>query len=243
MSEARLVRGVVARHQEMREQPRFGVENSLAIAFIVLRRVVDHGKQLGQRHELFLRQQPQVMLDGAADADLGAGGFEGGINLGHSLLEPERPELVVTPEQQMGVLVEDDLHFGESRVGARQGEHNQVFVAAAIEEGRQVCGLAPVKRQEWLQRFLIGKSQHHNRRRRHRLCPGQQGVGLAKLLQPPGKFVNILRRAATVDVEMRGARLQPAPLRERNIVRLAGSGANAQRQEHGKNPKRVANHR
>ena len=150
--------------------------------------------------------------------------------------------LVVMPEQQVGVFVEDDLHACERRVGARQAEHDQVFVTAALEEGRQIGGLAIVKRQEWLQRFMVGKSHHHNRRRCHRLRPGQQGEGLAKLFQPPGQLVNILGRAATVDVEMRGARLQPAPLRERYLVCLAGSGANTD-QEHGQNPKRAANHR
>ena len=126
----------------MSEQPRFGIENSLALAFILLRRVVTNGKQLGQRHERLMCQQPQVMLDGAADADLGAGSFESRINLGHSLLEPERPELVVMPEQQKGVFVEDDLHSCENRVGVRQGEHDQIFVAAALEKGRQICGPA-----------------------------------------------------------------------------------------------------
>ena len=89
-----------------------------------------------------------------------------------------------------------------------------------LEEGRQIGGLALIKRQERLHGFVVGKRHDHNRRGGHRLRPGQEGVSLAKLLQARGELVNVLGRAATVDVEMRGARLEPLPLHERNVIRL-----------------------
>ena len=120
-------------------------------------------------------------------------------------------------------------------------EHDQVFVAAALEEGRQIGGLALIKRQERLHCFVVGESHHHNRRGGHRLRSGHEGVSLAKLLQARGKFVNVPGRAATVDVEMRGARLEPLPLHQRKVIRLGGGGAKPRFQKHGQ--KQATNHK
>ena len=50
----------------------------------------------------------QVMRDWPADADaVAAGRFESGIDFGHALLEPQRPEELVMAQQQMGVFVEN----------------------------------------------------------------------------------------------------------------------------------------
>ncbi len=201
------------------------------------------GEQLGQRHERFVREQLQMMINRPGDEGGVAGRRKRGINLGHAFLEPQRPETVVPPEQQMRVFVEDNRHVHRGGARFRQGKHDEIFVIAVLEEAGEIFGLAVVERQERFHRFVVGKGQHHNRRRGDRLRPGQQRKGFTKLLQLPGGLVDLLRRAATVDVEMRGARLEPLPLHQRNVI---GAGRcrreKSGRQRQNKNDKTCAAH-
>ena len=146
------------------------------------------------------------------------GGRKRGIDFGHAFLEPDGPDAVVAPEQQMGVFVEDDGHVHRGGARFRQGKHDEIFVIAVLKQAGEVFGLAVVERQERFHRFVVGKGHHHNRRRGDRLRSGQQRISFAKFLQLPGDLVDLLRRAATVDVEMRGARLKPLPLHEWNAA-------------------------
>ena len=143
----------------------------------------------------------------------------------------------------MRVFVKDDRHVHPGSARVRQGEHDEIFVVAVLEEAGEVFGLAVVERQERFHRLVVGKSHHHNRRRSDRLRAGQKRIGFAKLLQLPGDLVDLLRRAATVDVEMRGARLEPLPAHERSVSRIGCCRRrNSRRQQRGESPKQLTIH-
>ena len=63
----------------MREQPRFGIENSLPLALVVLRRIVRDGEKFGQRRERFMCKQLQVMANRLGDERAVTGRFKRGI--------------------------------------------------------------------------------------------------------------------------------------------------------------------
>jgi hypothetical protein len=107
-----------------------------------------------------LCQQTQMMFNRPGDFDLVSGRLESGINLRHTFLEPERPDLIVMPEQQMRIFVINDIHVYKIRIGARQCQHDQVLVAAANEKTGEIGGFALIERQKWLHGFVIGKSHY-----------------------------------------------------------------------------------
>jgi hypothetical protein len=96
LAEARLEGRPVSHHQKVRQQPGFGVEDPLPLTLVVLRGFPRHRQQLRQGHQRFASEQPQVPLDGLADAGVMIVPYlERGVDLGHPLVEPHRPELLV----------------------------------------------------------------------------------------------------------------------------------------------------
>src|ERR1043166_4537032 len=95
----------------------------------------------------------------------------------HALLEPEGPERIVVPEQQMSVFVEYRL---EGK-GVGQWQDDQILVASSMEESRQTGRFALALRKERTHAGLVRKREHNDGRRSNGLSPGQYGVGLAKL--------------------------------------------------------------
>ena len=185
-------------------------------------------------------QEAQVALNRLADARaIAAVNLESGVDLGHPFGQPQWPVGLIMPQQQVGVFVKNDLEGAGLETGQRQ--HHQVLVAAAAEERRQVGRLALVERQKRLHGGWIGKGHDDDRRRRHRLRSGQPGVSVAKLLEPHGEPGDLLRGAATKDMEIGSAGFEPVPLRQRIITRLAW-GRRRQSQQRGGNPKRVPKH-
>ncbi len=81
----------------MGDQPGFGVENPLMLALIVLGRIVADREELVQRQQRFIGQQAQVARNWFADASALAAGqdFKRGVDFGHTLLEPKRPNPVI----------------------------------------------------------------------------------------------------------------------------------------------------
>ncbi len=128
-----------------------------------------------------VRQETQMMFDGQAKPHFVAGGVESGVNFGHALLQPQGPQAVVLPEQQVGIFVENGLHGPGIRAGQR--EDNQIFIAAAFKKARQTDGFALVKGQKGLHGGEVGKAQHENRRRSDGLGPGKLGIGIPELFQ------------------------------------------------------------
>src|SRR5438034_703263 len=115
---------------------------------------------------------------------MSATNLEGAIDLRHAFLKPQRPEGVVVPEQQVRVFMKDRLQ----RYRLDQREHDQVFVAAVMEESGEIGRFAIAKGTERADRARIGKGENNNGHRSDGLCAGEQRVGLAELFEAGGEF-------------------------------------------------------
>src|SRR5438067_488563 len=101
----------------------------------------------------------QMLGEWSAQAQrMSARDFEGAIDFSHAFLEPQRPEGVIVPEQQVRVFVKDRLE----RYRFDQGEHDQVFVAATMEESGEVGWFAIAKGTERAHRGSIRKGENNN---------------------------------------------------------------------------------
>src|ERR1051326_2958476 len=166
------------------------------------------GKQIVQRHQSAAFQQAYVMRERLANSDaVLARRFERRINFRHAFVQPKRPEQIVMAQEQMRVFVKDAIERFRAVPG--NGERDQVFIAAAMKERRQIRRLALIQRKKWFHGWVSGKCHHDNWRRGDGLCARQQRIGLAELFQTPSNSRDLLRGAATIDVEMGGARLEP----------------------------------
>ncbi len=82
----------------MRQQPRLGIERTLLFGFVIARRIVADGEQRRQREHRLLVQPAQMPGFELADAGgVAIDDLKGRVNLGHTLLEPQRPEPIIVP--------------------------------------------------------------------------------------------------------------------------------------------------
>src|ERR1043165_10056043 len=81
--------------------------------------------------------------------------FKGGIDIRHSFSGPQRPEQIIVSQQQMRVFVEDAVE----RICAKFGkmETDQIFVAAPMEECREISGFSLIERKKWSTGLCGGK--------------------------------------------------------------------------------------
>src|ERR1041385_8795052 len=98
--------------------------------------------------------------------------FDGAIYFCHTFFEPQRPEWVVVPKQQMSVFMQDGLQ----RNGIRQGEHDQIFLTASMEKGRQIRRFATMYRAKGAHRINVGEGDYDDRRRSDGLSACQKRV-------------------------------------------------------------------
>src|ERR1051325_7401390 len=123
----------------MREEPRFRIENSLPLLFVVFGRFMSYRKQLRQRQQR-LRWEDMKMFGNARTKPqtVSTGDLKRAVNLSHAFLKPERPKRIVVSQQQVSVFVENDWKRGI----LRECQHNQILITAPMKKCRQIRSLA-----------------------------------------------------------------------------------------------------
>jgi len=143
-----------------------------------------------------------------ADAnEASTGELKARIDFGYAFAQPERPNMLVMPKQQMGVFVENELE----RLGAAaaQGQDDKIFIAAAAEIGREADRFAFVKWKERDHIAMVGKGHYNYWRRSDRFRARHGGVGLAELLEARDKFCHLLGWPVAESAEMGALKFGP----------------------------------
>jgi hypothetical protein len=89
------------------ERPGLRVEDPASIAFVVVRRVLVDGKELGQRHERRALKQSEMAERRPDDCRPAAGVLVRLVKLGQPLVQPRRDRTDRVGNQEMCVFVED----------------------------------------------------------------------------------------------------------------------------------------
>ena len=197
-----------APRQVVRQGPRLGVEDPLAVPLVVVLRVRVDGEQIGQRDPLAGSQQPEMLLDRPADLDVLGVGDEGAVALGHPFVEPQRDVLEVVVEEVVQVLVVHDA----PGIGRRAGvERDVVAVAVSGERPRDVGRAETDALLVGAEGGLVLEDVHPGRDRRVDLETGNDPrQGRAEALEAAADLLRAVVGGVAEQSEMGRPHLDPA---------------------------------